>query len=230
VRYAAELGGDRPMVVAISLMLATAVLFMTLWGLGAIIMVGSIVLPIMITLGITPLTAAGVMLLGIAMGGALNIGNWQLYVSVLGLSKAVVRNFALIMAGLYFILGIIFCLWSLRRSQLRRFWPAPTPTGGAAESNFPVRRIALLTPLIPLLLVLLLDWPIVPAFIGGLLFALLAANAEGEIALISLTILFFNIWLFSKIAPESLHMHIKQKTSLFKAIIGNVAAIMLFLV
>jgi hypothetical protein len=130
---------------------------------------------------------------------------------------------------LYFILGVIFCLWSLRRSQLRRFWPAPTPIG-EAEPKFPVRRIALLTPLVPLSLVLFLDWPIVPAFIAALLFALLAANTEGEIALISLTVLFFNIWLFSTIAPESLKTHVGTETSILQAIIGGVAAIVLFIV
>lgn len=248
VRYAAELGGDRPIAVAISIMLATSILFMTLGGLGAVIMVGTIILPIMLSLGIAPPTAAGVMLIGISMGGCLNIGNWQLYISFLKVPMAQVQRFALVMAVLHLVMGLIFCTWSLRRSQLRRFWPAP---GEIASANGApsVRRLALLTPVVPLILVLvpsLFDlaqtefrwspqfdlprWPIVPAFIAGLLFALLTANAEGEIALVSLMILFFNIWVYAKIAPANLQIHTGPETSILQAIVGGTAAIILFVV
>ncbi|MDZ7364111.1 MAG: hypothetical protein ONB46_25860 [candidate division KSB1 bacterium] len=248
MRMAAELGGDRPLPVAMSLLIATGILFTTLGGLGAVIMVGTIILPIMMSLGITPLTAAGVMLIGISMGGCLNISNWQLYISVLQVPLAQVQKFALVMAGLHLIVGLIFCAWSLRRSQLRRFWPAPSTTA-PPDGPPQVRRFALLTPLVPLLLVVvpeMLDaiqtdlalparldlpkWPIVPAFIAGLLFALLTANAEGEIALVSLTILFFNIWLYTKVAPASFQAHVGTETSAFHAIIGGTAAIILFLI
>jgi H+/gluconate symporter-like permease len=248
VRMAAELGGDRPLAVAMSLLIATGILFTTLGGLGAVIMVGTIILPIMMSLGITPLTAAGVMLIGISMGGCLNISNWQLYISVLQVPLAQVQKFALVMAGLHLIAGLIFCVWSLRRSQLRRFWPAPS-TPAPPDAPPQVRRLALLTPVVPLLLVVvpeMLDaiqtdlalparldlpkWPIVPAFIAGLLFALLTANAEGEIALVSLTILFFNIWLYTKVAPASFQAHVGTETSALHAVIGGTAAIILFLI
>jgi len=247
VRYASELGGDRPVAVAVSLLIATAVLFASLGGLGAVIMVGTIILPIMMSLGIAPLTAAGVMLIGISMGGCLNIGNWQLYISVLKVPLLKVQYFALVMAALHLVVGLIFCVWSLRRTQLRRFWPAPhEPASNEIRPH--VRRLALFTPVIPLLLVLIpnllemiqdafnlparLDlpkWPIIPAFIAGLLFALLTANAEGEIALISLTILFFNIWLYTKVAPVSFQAHVGPETSILDAMIGGTAAIILFL-
>jgi len=251
VRYAAELGGDRPIAVAISLMLATGVLFMTLGGLGAVIMVGTIILPIMLSLGIAPPTAAGIMLIGISMGSSLNISNWQLYISLLKVPIYKVQKFALVMAALHLVVGMIFCVWSLRPSQLRRFWPAPSETATPSGSALPsVRRLALITPVVPLLLVLIpvllevvqdefalprsagLDlskWPIVPAFIAGLLFALLTANVEGEIALISLTILFFNIWLYTKVAPESFQLHTGPETSVLSAILGGTAAVILFL-
>lgn len=246
VRYAAELGGDRPLAVAISLLIATGVLFTTLGGLGAVIMVGTIILPIMLSLGIPPATAAGVMLIGISMGSCLNISNWQLYISVLKVPLARVQIFGLVMAGLHFVGGVIFCLWSLRRSQLRRFWPAPNGLA-SSETHQPVHRLALFTPIVPLLLVLVpsllesvqsefhlparLDlphWPIVPAFIAGLLFALLTANAEGEIALISISLLFFNIWLYTKVAPAGFQTHTGAETSVLKAVIGGLAAIILF--
>ena len=51
IKKAAEFGGEKPLVVSIFLMFITAVLFTSLTGLGAIIMVGSLVLPIMMSLG-----------------------------------------------------------------------------------------------------------------------------------------------------------------------------------
>src|SRR5579875_2620907 len=49
--YAAECGGYQPRVLALVLCAAVALLFTSLTGLGAIIMVGSIVLPVMMTTG-----------------------------------------------------------------------------------------------------------------------------------------------------------------------------------
>ena len=52
IKRAAEFGGDRPLVVAVTLMIAIAWLFTTLTGLGAVIMVGGLALPIMISIGV----------------------------------------------------------------------------------------------------------------------------------------------------------------------------------
>lgn len=52
IKRAAEFGGDRPLVVAAALMVVTALLFTSLTGLGAVIMVGSLVLPVMMSLGL----------------------------------------------------------------------------------------------------------------------------------------------------------------------------------
>ena len=58
IRRAAELAGDRPLAVALVLGAVVALLFTTLGGLGAVIMVGTIVLPIMMSVGIKPMKAA----------------------------------------------------------------------------------------------------------------------------------------------------------------------------
>ena len=52
IKKSAELGGDRPLVVTIIMVIAVALLFTTLNGLGSIIMVGSIVLPILVSVGV----------------------------------------------------------------------------------------------------------------------------------------------------------------------------------
>ena len=84
VRWVAEFSGDNPFGLSIMITLVTALLFSTLGGLGAVIMVGTIVLPVMLSLGISNITAGSLFLFGISLGGMFNIAGWQLYMDVLG--------------------------------------------------------------------------------------------------------------------------------------------------
>ncbi len=72
IKKGAELAGDNPAVIGIIMLLLITLLFTTLGGLGAIIMVATIVLPIMSSVGIGPMTVVGIFLIGLSMGGILN--------------------------------------------------------------------------------------------------------------------------------------------------------------
>ncbi|MFW6227802.1 MAG: citrate transporter, partial [Bacteroidota bacterium] len=87
IKKGAELSGDNPLVIAFVMFLFIILLFTTLGGLGAMIMVGAIVLPILTSVGIGRLTAAVVMLMGVNIGGMFNVGNWSLYMNSLNLSQ-----------------------------------------------------------------------------------------------------------------------------------------------
>ena len=58
IAKAAELGGDKPMGVAVALGVVVAILFTAVGHLGAVIMVGTIVLPILMSVGIDRQKAA----------------------------------------------------------------------------------------------------------------------------------------------------------------------------
>lgn len=88
IKRAAEFGGERPLIVAFGLMVVTAVLFTTLQGLGAIITVGSLVLPIMMSLGIPRKLAGTLFLLAFATGFIFNPILFTLYRQLLGLKDA----------------------------------------------------------------------------------------------------------------------------------------------
>src|SRR5471030_949271 len=88
VAYAAEFGGDRPFVLALVLCAAVALLFTSVTGLGAIIMIGTIVLPIMLTVGVPRLTAATLFLLAFTLGFILNIAQWKFYRDVFGVDQS----------------------------------------------------------------------------------------------------------------------------------------------
>lgn len=152
IKYAAELGGDNRTMVAVIMMFVSFLLFTTLGGLGAIIMVGTIILPIMMSLGISPIVAAGVFLIGLCAGGIFNPGNWALYETALQVDRKDVQIFALIIIALYFATGFVFIVMGLssgKRRKYRRY----TDGGEPITVSRKVHPIALLTPIVPIILV-----------------------------------------------------------------------------
>jgi len=108
IKKGAELSGDNPWLISIILLLLIISLFTTLGGLGAIIMVATIVLPIMSSVGIGPMTSVGIFLFGLSIGGILNVGNWAVYISVMGLTIDKIRPFAMMMFLVSFLGAIVY--------------------------------------------------------------------------------------------------------------------------
>ncbi|MGQ9642740.1 MAG: citrate transporter [Ignavibacterium sp.] len=108
IKKGAELSGDNPWIIAVIMLLLIISLFTTLGGLGAIIMVATIVLPIMSSVGIGPMTSVGIFLFGLSIGGILNVGNWAVYISVMGLSIDEIRPFAMVMLVISTLVAISY--------------------------------------------------------------------------------------------------------------------------
>ncbi len=115
IKKGAELSGDNPWIIAVIMLSLITMLFTTLGGLGAIIMVATVVLPIMSSIGIGPMTIVGIFLIGLSMGGILNAGNWAVYVDVMGLTVQEIRPFALIMFSITFIFALLYITIQLYR-------------------------------------------------------------------------------------------------------------------
>ncbi|MBE2279455.1 MAG: citrate transporter [Ignavibacteriaceae bacterium] len=115
IKLGAELSGDKPWAIAVVMLILIALLFTTLGGLGAIIMVSTVVLPILISVGAGPVTTTGIFLIGLSMGGILNVGNWSVYINTLNLESGEVRLFALVMFGITFLVSLIFITVQLFR-------------------------------------------------------------------------------------------------------------------
>jgi Na+/H+ antiporter NhaD/arsenite permease-like protein len=117
IRWVAEFAGDNPFGLGIILTLTTAVLFSTLGGLGAVIMIGSIVLPVMLSLGISNLTAGGLFLFGISLGGMFNIAGWQLYIDVLKINPTDIISFVVPFALVLSLVILAFLAVELRNGK-----------------------------------------------------------------------------------------------------------------
>ncbi len=149
VRRAAELAGDRPVTVSLTMIVATAVAFTAISGLGAAIMVGSIVLPILVGVGLAPTAAVGMFLFGISLGGAWNVGNWGMFRDLLALDQGTIIGLSLACTVPLAAATLVFVLRESRRARraLADVPPAkPAPAVGVA---------ALLTPVLPIAIMLL---------------------------------------------------------------------------
>jgi len=148
IKKTAELGGDQPMILAVLLTIVIALLFTTLGGLGAVIMVATIVFPILLSLGLRPLYVGCLFLLGMSLGGAFNVVNWQGYQDTLGMTQSQIIAFALPFAGLMLITTFVFLFVERDRLGKARY-KAAVEDGDAAHVFVP--WYALLTPVVPLL-------------------------------------------------------------------------------
>ena len=177
VKKISELAGDRPIVLSISLFIVLSLLFTTLGGLGSVIMIGTIVLPIMASVGIKPLSAACILLFSLSTGGIFNVMNWGLFQGVLGLEVSVIRTFAVPFGIIFGIMGLLFILFQEKISSIfskkaKLAWPAPDTTT-EDTSHRKVRVLALITPIIPLVLVLVFNVHIITGLVAALLYCLI---------------------------------------------------------
>jgi len=171
VRVAAEFAGDRKMVLACVMTAVVAVSFMTLTGLGAVIMVGSLALPIMIGAGISPSFAACLMLFAFSIGGSFNFANLGQFMKILNLTLDQVKPLAIAFGLLLGATTVAFMFIEGRHERRRFTWALDV---GSTPQSVPLP--ALLTPLVPIGLILAFSWQIIPAFIAGILYGLLTTE------------------------------------------------------
>ncbi len=163
IRRASELAGDRPIIVAIVMYVVVAVLFTSLTGLGAHIMVAMLVLPILTAVGIKPLTASCLLLMARSTGLVFNMSQWTLYMAVTNLDVDPIRKFAMIVAIVGLVVGLSFVIFELKIKKATS-WAAPVNIVGL-KSEEKVPLLALLTPFVPFVFVIGLDWDIIPALL-----------------------------------------------------------------
>lgn len=192
IKRAAEFGGEKPLVVSFGLMLVTTILFTTLQGLGAIITVGSLVLPIMMSLGIPRKLAGTLFILAFATGFIFNPILFTLYRQLLGLNETEalptqVSTFAFVLLGLMLVMVMAYALIAAKRSGEMLLMTAVSKEELLRrDKNKKVPNIALLTPIIPLVLFfgfsyfgLKLDF--IAAFIVGSLYGVFTTDWRNAI-------------------------------------------------
>ncbi len=194
IKRAAEFGGDKPLVVAFGLMFVTAVLFTSLTGLGAIIMVGSLVLPIMMSLGIPRKLAGTFFLLAFATGFIFNISLIRFYRDILQVAQDAplppeIVRFQLVLLAVMTVGTILYTVIAAKRSPELALMTAETKeelTDKINDRNAPL--ISFITPLIPLVLYFGFNnfgWKEVPSFLAGSIYGTLVTQPKRAIQILT---------------------------------------------
>ena len=172
VNLAAEYGGEQPLALALVLCGVVALLFVSFAGLGAIIMVGSIVLPIMMTTGVPRKVAATLFLMSFALGFIFNISNWTFYLTLFGVAREQLFGYAIALAIIDAVALVVYAVVSIRRERDYATWAVkaePTQADG-------VGWWALIAPVLPIVLYFGLKIDPMLSFVIAAIYAALATR------------------------------------------------------
>lgn len=190
IRKVVELGGDKPRITMSLLCIVVAVIFTSMTGIGPVISIAVIVLPIMLSLGI-PAPIALFSFMGSIMAGIFgNIVNFTQYRAFFVTAN---ESYASYDYNQYFTFGMIGLVVSLivvlvianlsmNKKKASHAWAATADEGGSGDA--PV--ISWISVILPVIGVVALKVPIIFGFIFSGLFALLTCGKlKGGFASIS---------------------------------------------
>ena len=182
IRKAAELAGDKPLPIALAFLVVASLIFAASNGLGMVILVGTIIIPIMISAGVSPMTAGAVLLFANGIGVTFSVGTLGVYIDTLGLPLETVTSYSWLCGIPLIIVAVAWIVCSVKGGKVRKAWAMPAGEP-AAEKN--VRSIALISPLIPIVLVFVLKMELVPSIIIGILITLILSTPKNPVQVVA---------------------------------------------
>ncbi|MER5342705.1 TRAP transporter large permease subunit [Streptomyces mirabilis] len=185
VRKIVEFGGDRPVVVALGVLAVSALVGTVTGSAPAAMLAGLIGIPAMIAVGIPKVTAAGTVLMGIAVGIPLELPLWQFFSTALNLPLPTVRGFMVKLFPFALVAAVLYVLVESLRRGVEHTWSLKsvedTPRSASRRERLgDAPWYALLTPAIPLILALGFELAIVPSLLAGVLYALVTTTGPRE--------------------------------------------------
>ncbi|MGP3755678.1 TRAP transporter large permease subunit [Streptomyces sp. IBSNAI001] len=185
VRKIVEFGGDRPTVVALGVLAVSALIGTVTGSAPAAMLAGIIGIPAMVAVGIPKVTAAGTILMGIAVGVPFELPIWQFFSTALDLPVPTVRGFMVKLFPLALVAAVAFVLIESRRRGVEHAWSLRTAADkprSRRERLGDAPWYALLTPAVPLVLALGLDVAIIPSLLAGVVYALVTTTRPREMS------------------------------------------------
>lgn len=181
IKKTVELGGDKPLVIALLLNIVCALIFTSVFGVGSVMAIGMIVLPILFSIGIDKKTAVGAYMLAVAAGMYLNIA----YVSqFFGVFKGITYSdkyihfaiYATIIHVVAMSLFLVFHYLHAKKGGKVRAWAAPNTAAAAPAPKKSLSWYCILIPFVPIVMVAFFKWQSVPAFLMGIFVGLLLTH------------------------------------------------------
>ncbi|MGW6735888.1 transporter [Streptomyces sp. NPDC055013] len=185
VRKIVEFGGDRPTVVALGVLAVSALVGTVTGSAPAAMLAGIIGIPAMIAVGVPKVTAAGTVLMGIAVGIPFELPVWQFFSTALELPIPTVRGFMVKLFPFALVAALAFVLVETRRRGTEHAWSLKSLDSSGAKPRSRRAELgdapwyALLAPAVPLVLALGFELAIIPSLLAGVLYALVTTTRPG---------------------------------------------------
>ena len=177
IKKGAELGGDKTLVVTLILFAICSLLFSVIVGLGGAIMIGTIMIPILLAVGVDKLTAAGVLLFSYGVGNTFSLSTTNNYASITTASFEMVYQYSLILAALAAVAGVAFIVVRYKTAGKKFAFSAPASEEEVDDSVYQIKgaagALAILSPVLPILLVVLGKIDTIPALLISVVWATL---------------------------------------------------------
>ncbi|MHC5248597.1 gluconate:proton symporter [Enterococcus sp. LJL90] len=170
IKKTVELSGENPLFTTILLCIVTTLIFTSTFGAGAVVAIGIIVLPILMSLGVPKPLAVTSYLMSVGSGMYVNI---VLFKQMQGILTDYAYDwnylkFGFTALGVQTLMVILMLIFGLRKKKT--FNMASSVEDIEDEKDIPI--YALITPVIPVLLAIVFGWQPIPAFIVASLYAL----------------------------------------------------------
>lgn len=179
IRKVVELGGDKPRITMSLLCIVTAVIFTSMTGIGPVISIAVIVLPIMLSLGI-PAAVALFSFVGSIMAGVfVNIVNFKQYHAIFVVTNESYANYDyntyFKFGAIAFVISLVVVLVvaniALSKKKISHSWAAV-----ANDAVVDAPALSWISVILPVILVIVFNVPIILAFIVAGLYALLTCG------------------------------------------------------
>lgn len=226
IKKTVELAGDMPLVTTLMLSIVCALIFTSAFGVGSVMAIGMIVLPILFSLGIDKKTALGAYLLAVAAGMYLNIAYVNQFFAVFPNVKYDDHyiRFAIIATIVHVAVMCAFIVFNYFRSKKggkARAWAV-----GAAAEPKEVKSLGwycVVVPFIPIIMVSFFKWQPIPSFLLGIFLGLLLTR---NFASYSLAVEKIQKTLYDGIADSGLLIGMLYSVNIFQAAAKQVSPIL----
>lgn len=182
IKKAAELAGDKALPIALVFLAVCSVIFAASNGLGMVILVGTIIIPIMISAGLSPMISGIILLLSSAIGVTFSVNTLAVYLDVLKLDLDVVTGYSWMVGLPLIIVSVIMIIYYIQfQGKTSKAWAMPNN----ARNGQQVRAIALISPIFPVALVFAFKVPLIASILIGIVVALVLSTPKNPIHVVS---------------------------------------------
>jgi len=117
IKYTAEFGGEDPFFISLLMSAVTALVFTAIGGLPAMIMLGTVMFPILLSLGVPPIICGCILAMAFPIGAALGPANWGVTANMYGINTIDVVRYCVCWAILQFSVLLIFLTFEFLRMR-----------------------------------------------------------------------------------------------------------------